>query len=240
MPITDRPARPPRHPRADRELGGVARQPASGTDFRTVWHPEGRMMATWFQGTSRSSSRSASEGYDARRAHPRISSAACSIDIKGKRAIAQTKMSISQRARRRRRSATWSAPAASTTSWRSARAAGASCCASRSTRRTASTRSIRPQAPKLDPKLLDRFPEGYRHLAYLQTKIGYKVKTRHAGRRRPASSRRSTRAARPGLPAKKSDNVSHTIIAVAKLTGASSPTIDHSVTRITHWRRRRG
>jgi hypothetical protein len=28
----------------------------------------------------------------------------------------------------------------------------------------------------LDPDLLKRFPEGYRHLAYLQSKIGYKVK----------------------------------------------------------------
>jgi hypothetical protein len=32
------------------------------------------------------------------------------------------------------------------------------------------------KAPKLDPKLLARFPVGYRHLAYLQTKVGYKVK----------------------------------------------------------------
>ena len=30
--------------------------------------------------------------------------------------------------------------------------------------------------PALDQKLLARFPEGYRHLAYLQTKIGYTVK----------------------------------------------------------------
>lgn len=29
----------------------------------------------------------------------------------------------------------------------------------------------------LDPALLARFPEGYRHLAYLQTRIGYTVKT---------------------------------------------------------------
>src|SRR5208337_3070647 len=29
----------------------------------------------------------------------------------------------------------------------------------------------------LDPVLLVQFPEGYRHLAYLQTRIGYKVKT---------------------------------------------------------------
>jgi hypothetical protein len=28
----------------------------------------------------------------------------------------------------------------------------------------------------LDKELLARFPEGYRHLAYLQTRIGYKVK----------------------------------------------------------------
>ena len=29
---------------------------------------------------------------------------------------------------------------------------------------------------ELDAALLARFPEGYRHLAYLQTRIGYKVK----------------------------------------------------------------
>jgi hypothetical protein len=29
---------------------------------------------------------------------------------------------------------------------------------------------------KLDNALLSQFPEGYKHLAYIQTKIGYKVK----------------------------------------------------------------
>jgi len=29
---------------------------------------------------------------------------------------------------------------------------------------------------KLDPDLLGSFPEGYRHLAYLQTRLGFKVK----------------------------------------------------------------
>ena len=29
---------------------------------------------------------------------------------------------------------------------------------------------------KLDPELLGQFPEGYRHLAYAQTRIGYTVK----------------------------------------------------------------
>jgi hypothetical protein len=28
----------------------------------------------------------------------------------------------------------------------------------------------------LEPSLLRQFPEGYRHLAYIQTKIGYEVK----------------------------------------------------------------
>ena len=28
----------------------------------------------------------------------------------------------------------------------------------------------------LDPELLSRFPEGYRHLAYLQTKLGFTIK----------------------------------------------------------------
>ena len=34
---------------------------------------------------------------------------------------------------------------------------------------------------KLDQTLLAQFPEGYRHLAYLQTKIGYKVKRNMPG-----------------------------------------------------------
>jgi hypothetical protein len=32
------------------------------------------------------------------------------------------------------------------------------------------------EAPRLDPQLLMSFPEGYRHLAYLQTRIGYQVR----------------------------------------------------------------
>ena len=35
---------------------------------------------------------------------------------------------------------------------------------------------------KLNRKLLARFPEGYRHLAYLQTRAGFKVKDDMPGR----------------------------------------------------------
>ena len=36
-------------------------------------------------------------------------------------------------------------------------------------------------APVLDVALLERFPIGYRHLAYLQTRIGYAVTPNLAG-----------------------------------------------------------
>jgi hypothetical protein len=38
---------------------------------------------------------------------------------------------------------------------------------------------------ELDRDLLARFPEGYRHLAYLQTQIGYRVKTDMPGLKGP-------------------------------------------------------
>jgi hypothetical protein len=41
------------------------------------------------------------------------------------------------------------------------------------------------EAPRLDPQLLMSFPEGYRHLAYLQTRIGYQVRQGLPGLRGP-------------------------------------------------------
>jgi hypothetical protein len=38
---------------------------------------------------------------------------------------------------------------------------------------------------QLDPKILAQFPEGYRHLAYLQSGLGFKVKTDMPGLRGP-------------------------------------------------------
>jgi hypothetical protein len=37
----------------------------------------------------------------------------------------------------------------------------------------------------LEPELLASFPVGYQHLAYLQTKLGFKVKTNMPGLRGP-------------------------------------------------------
>ena len=150
-----------------------------------------------------------------------------SIDIKGKRAIAQTKMSISQRAKvegvecdvlcigrfydfLEKRKGQWGLV------WR---------------RLTYEKDSIVPvdpaKAPKLDPKLLARFPVGYSHLAYLQTKVGYKVKDGHAGRRR-AGNRRALRLGRGWLKGRQEDRVVKR--AVAPRHSACSPRHDPGLT----------
>jgi len=143
--------------------------------FRTVWHKEGRMWATWFQGTYEEFIAANLDGYG-RGVRIYHFLGGSSIDIKGKRAIAQTKMSISQRAKvegvecdvlcigrfydfLEKRKGRWGLV------WR------------RLTYEKDSILPINPtETPKLDLALLNRFPIGYRHLGYLQTKVGYKVK----------------------------------------------------------------
>ena len=143
--------------------------------FRTVWHAEGRMMATWFQGSYQEFIKANDEGW-ARGVRILHFLGGSSIDVRDDRAIAQTKMTISQRAP----------------------VEGVICdvvCtgrfydffARRDGRWGLVLRQPIYEKDRLDPvdpsaelvldrELLDRFPEGYRHLAYLQAKIGYKVK----------------------------------------------------------------
>ena len=143
--------------------------------FRTVWHPDGRMMATWTQGTGDEFIAISKEGW-AKGVSILHFLGGSSIDIAGQRAIAQTKMTISQRAD----------------------VDGVRCdvvCTGRfydflekrEDRWGVVLRQPIYEKDRLDPldpsaklvldrELLERFPEGYRHLAYLQTKIGFKVK----------------------------------------------------------------
>jgi hypothetical protein len=65
--------------------------------FRTLWHKDGQMWATWFQGSYEEFIRVSQEGYD-RGVRIMHMLGGMTIDIKGTRAIAQTKMTISQRA----------------------------------------------------------------------------------------------------------------------------------------------
>ena len=143
--------------------------------FRSVWHADGRMMATWFQGGFEDFIKVNDEGW-ARGMRISHFLGGSAIDVAGRRAIAQTKMTISQRAP----------------------VEGVLCdvvCTGRfydffekrDGRWGLVLRQPIYEKDRLDPvdpaaklaldrNLLARFPEGYRHLAYLQTKIGYEVK----------------------------------------------------------------
>jgi len=142
--------------------------------FRTVWHDDGVMMATWTQGTVDYFIKMSKEGY-ARGVHFLHFLGGSTIDVAGNRAIAQTKMTISQRAKvedvlcdvvctgrfydffeKRDR---WGLVLRQPIYERDR------------------LNPVDPMsAPKLDPNLLAQFPEGYRHLAYMQTRVGYTVK----------------------------------------------------------------
>ena len=64
--------------------------------FRTVWHDDGVMMATWFQGPYEEFIRVTIEGWNKGVSILHFLGGS-SIDVNGSRAISQTKMTISQR-----------------------------------------------------------------------------------------------------------------------------------------------
>ncbi len=143
--------------------------------FRTCWHDDGRMMATWFQGSADDFIRVSKEGW-ARGVSILHFLGGSSIEVEGVRATAQTKMTISQRAKvhdvlvdvvctgrffdfLEERDGRWGVVLRQPIYEKDR------------------MDPVDPAATlKLDTDLLGRFPEGYRHLAYLQTQIGYVVK----------------------------------------------------------------
>src|SRR4051794_28742004 len=157
------------------ESWAVWRDAGDWERFRTVWHDDGRMMATWFQGSAEEFIRVSREGFE-RGVSILHFLGGTSVDLAGDRAIAQTKMTISQRAS----------------------VDGVECdvlCTGRFydflERRDGRWGIVLRQPiyekDRLDPldpaasltldrELLERFPVGYRHLAYAQTRIGFDVK----------------------------------------------------------------
>jgi hypothetical protein len=143
--------------------------------FKTVWHPEGWMNATWFQGPAEKFIEVSREGFNKGVSILHFYGG-FSCDVAGDRAIAQTKMTINQRAAVdgvlvdvvctgrmydfiQKYQGQWLIP-----------------------RRQPIYEKDRmdpvdPSASlKLDPDLLGSFPEGYRHLGYLQSKVGFPVR----------------------------------------------------------------
>ena len=143
--------------------------------FREVWHADGRMQATWFQGTFDEFIQVSREGWDKGVSILHFLGG-ISVDLAGTRAVSQTKMTISQRGPvegvicdvvctgrfydfLEKRDGRWGLVLRQPIYEKD---------------------RIDPVSPSakldLDPDLLASFPEGYRHLAYLQTRIGYAVK----------------------------------------------------------------
>ncbi len=152
--------------------------------FRTVWHSDGWMTATWFQGPAEDFIKMSREGFE-KGINFLHFLGGWTCDIAGDRAISQTKMTINQRALcdgvlvdvvctgrfydfLARRAGRWGI-----------------------VRRQPIYEKDRldpvdPSATlKLDAGLLGSFPEGYRHLGYLQSKVGLKVKHNLPGLRGP-------------------------------------------------------
>jgi hypothetical protein len=174
--------------------------------FATVWHDDGWMTATWFQGPAVEFQKARRAGFE-RGVSIIHFLGGTTIELAGERAIAQTKMTINQRA------AVDGVAVDVVCTGRFydffAKRAG----------RWAIVRrqpiyekdrldAVQPNSTlELDPALLAKFPEGYRHLGYLQTKAGFDVRLGLPGLRGPEVAKLYAEgaawlagSAKPGIP----------------------------------------
>jgi len=147
--------------------------------FATVWHDDGWMSATWFQGPAEQFIEVSRRGFESGVSILHFLGGT-SVEVAGRRAIAQTKMTISQRAQvdgelvdvlctGRFYDFFEQRDIAGKDEWRIVR------------RQPIYEKDrIDPLDPaarlELDQALLQQFPQGYRHLAYLQSRLGFKIK----------------------------------------------------------------
>jgi hypothetical protein len=152
------------------------RDTADWERFATVWHPEGWMTATWFQGPAHDFIEASREGFE-KGVNILHFLGGWTCDIAGNRAISQVKMTIHQRA-----------PLDGVM-------VDVACIGrfydffeKRQDRWAIVRRQPIYEKDRLDPvdpsaslklniDLLSQFPEGYRHLGYLQARNGFKVKS---------------------------------------------------------------
>ena len=161
------------------ESWAVWRDAGDWERFKTVWHDDGVMMATWFQGPFEEFIRVTIEGWNKGVSILHFLGGS-SIDVQGTRAIAQTKMTISQRGMVEGENGPVLCDVVCTGRFYDfvTRHEGRWKVLHRQP--IYEKDRIDPVDPtavlKLDQAALATFPEGYRHLAYIQTRIGYTVK----------------------------------------------------------------
>lgn len=157
------------------ESWAIARDCGDWDRFRAQWHEDGYMMATWFQGPKEDFIRVSQEGF-ARGVSILHFTGASQATVNGARAISQTRMTILQRGMVHgvlcdvaclgrfydffeKRDGRWAIVLRQPIYEKDR------------------LDPVEPGATlTLDPGLLARYPEGYRHLAYLQVQAGYPVK----------------------------------------------------------------
>ena len=156
------------------ERWAVTRDAADWDAFAELWHPEGRMHATWFQGGATDFVRVSREGFD-RGVRILHFLGGSDVAVAGDRAIAQTKMTISQRAPVH----DVECDVVCTGRFYDFLVRGDDGWLLRLRQPIYERDRLDPVDPgatlSLDPAVLQRFPEGYRHLAYLQEQVGYAV-----------------------------------------------------------------
>lgn len=153
--------------------------------FATLWHPDGWMSATWFQASATdfiARSRKAWEG--GLTVFHTLGGG--NVDVAGSRAVAQTRMQIIQRATVHGVEVDvtclgrfWDALEKRDGRWLLR--------LRQPIYELDHLHTVDPAARiTLDPDLLAAFPVGYRHLAYLQTQLGFTVTHGMPGTRGPA------------------------------------------------------
>jgi hypothetical protein len=148
--------------------------------FASCWHADGHMMATWCQAPAAQFIEASKAGW-AKGVSILHFLGGCSVDLAGARAIAQTKMTISQRASVHGVLVDVVCTGRFHDFIEERECPGGPRWGIVLRQPIYEKDRMDPVDPaarlELDAALLARFPEGYRHLAYLQTQIGYDVKT---------------------------------------------------------------
>lgn len=161
------------------ERWAVWRDAGDWERFATVWHPDGVMMATWFQGPFADFIRVTREGWDKGVSILHFLGGSA-VEVAGERAIAQTKMTISQRGMVEGVDGPVLCDVVCTGRFYDFVTQHDGQWKLLHRQPIYEKDRIDPVDPsaqlRLDKTALATFPEGYRHLAYIQTRIGYQVK----------------------------------------------------------------